>query len=169
MKELKPIKGIIKAGLDFAARNGASQIKPVHLFIGILEQGKNESCELLLNLGMDIDSVLNLLNEILLIHEENRLLPNIIPFTTEAQMILDNVNNERKLLDSKSVNSHHLMLSILFQKDSAISKFLRKFGVEYKTYKKELKNMSMMYSNDETFGQEDNTSKSKICLYQRQI
>ncbi len=162
MKELKPIKGIIKAGLDFAARNGASQIKPVHLFIGILEQGKNESCELLLNLGMDIDSVLNLLNEILLIHEENRLLPNIIPFTTEAQMILDNVNNERKLLDSKSVNSHHLMLSILFQKDSAISKFLRKFGVEYKTYKKELKNMSMMYSNDETFGQEDNTSKSKI-------
>ena len=62
MKELSPIKGIIKSGLDFAARNGASEIKPVHLFIGILDEGKNESCELLLNLGLDVDSVLNLLN-----------------------------------------------------------------------------------------------------------
>tara|TARA_R110000851_G_scaffold152659_1_gene294422 strand:- start:598 stop:3054 length:2457 start_codon:yes stop_codon:yes gene_type:complete len=163
MKELKPIKGIIKAGLDFAAKNGASKIRPVHLFIGVLDEGKNEACELLLNLGMDIESVLRLLNELLLIEDSPRILSLTIPFTTEAQMILDNVNDERKLLDDIKVTSHHLMLSILFQKDSAISKFLRKFGVEYKTYKKELINMSMMYSNEEEpFGQEDNTSKPRI-------
>jgi len=163
MKELKPIKGIIKAGLDFAAQNGASKIRPVHLFIGVLDEGKNKACELLLNLGMDIESVLRLLNELLLIEDSPRILSNLIPFTTEAQMILDNVNNERKLLEDIRVTSHHLMLSILFQKDSAISKFLRKFGVEYKTYKKELINMSMMYSNEEEpFGQEDNTSKPRI-------
>ena len=50
------------------------------------------------------------------------------------------------------------MLSILSQKSSGISRFLLKFGVEYKTYKKEL--MSMMY-NEETFGQEEPTSPKK--------
>ena len=158
MKELHPLKEIIKIGLDSAAGYNAKYIRPIHLFIGLLRHQKNAACEVLLNIGMDLESVNNLLDELLNIDREDRTLSYVIPFTVEAQSILDRVNDERKLLKDPRINSHHLMLSILSQKSSGISRFLLKFGVEYKTYKKEL--MSMMY-NEETFGQEEPTSPKK--------
>jgi len=160
MKELYPIKEIIKTGLDSAANYKADFIRPIHLFIGLLKHQRNEACEVLLNIGVDLDSIGNLLDELLTIDEKERTLSYVIPFTTEAQSILDRVNDERKLLKDNKINSHHLMLSILSQKSSGISRFLLKFGVEYKTYKKELLSMSMMY-NEEPFGQEEQSSSKK--------
>ena len=160
MKELHPIKEIIKIGLDSAANYKADFIRPIHLFVGLLKHQRNEACEVLLNIGVDLDSVGNLLDELLTIDENERTLSYVIPFTTEAQSILDRVNDERKLLKDNKINSHHLMLSILSQKSSGISRFLLKFGVEYKTYKKELLSMSMMY-NEEPFGQEEQSSPKK--------
>ncbi len=154
MKELEPIKTIIRTGLDIAKGYDAASIRPVHLFMGIIKHANNSSCDLLLNLGLDLDSIANLVEELLHINEPTSTLSIVIPFTTEAQMVLDNVNSERLLLKDQSVNSHHLALSILFQKNAAITKFLSKFGVDYKTYKKELKNMSMMY-NEEPYGNKD--------------
>ena len=98
--------------------------------------------------------------KLLTIDTENRELRIVIPFTTDAQSILDHVNDERKLLKDNKINSHHLMLSILAQKSSGVSRFLLKFGVEYKTYKKELISMSMMY-NEEPFGQEEGSPEGK--------
>ena len=160
MKELYPLKEIIKIGLDVATVYKSEYIRPIHLFMGIIKHERNSSCELLLNLGLDLDSVTNLLEELLTIDTENRELRVVIPFTTDAQSILDHVNDERKLLKDNKINSHHLMLSILAQKSSGVSRFLLKFGVEYKTYKKELNNMSMMY-NEEPFGQEEGSPSEK--------
>ena len=162
MKELEPIKKIIRVGLSVAKGYDAPSIRPVHLFMGIIKHGNNSSCELLLNLGLDLDSIANLVEELLHINEIESSFTSIVPFTTEAQMVLDNVNSERLLLKDKEVNTHHLALSILFQKNAAITRFLSKFGVEYKTYKKELLNMSMMY-NEEPFGQkEEGSSKMEV-------
>ena len=160
MKELYPLKEIIKTGLDVATVYKSEYIRPIHLFMGIIKHERNSSCELLLNLGLDLDSITTLLEELLTIDTENRELRMVIPFTTDAQSILDHVNDERKLLKDNKINSHHLMLSILAQKSSGVSRFLLKFGVEYKTYKKELISMSMMY-NEEPFGQEEGTSSGK--------
>ena len=160
MKELEPIKKIIRAGLEVAKGYDASSIRPVHLFMGIIKHGNNSSCDLLLNLGLDLDAIASLVEELLHINEIRSSFTSIVPFTTESQMVLDNVNSERLLLKDKEVTTHHLALSILFQKNAAITRFLYKFGVEYKTYKKELLNMSMMY-NEEPFGQKDEGS-SKI-------
>ena len=160
MKELYPLKEIIKTGLDVATVYKSEYIRPIHLFMGIIKHERNSSCELLLNLGLDLDSITTLLEELLTIDTENRELRIVIPFTTDAQSILDHVNDERKLLKDNKINSHHLMLSILAQKSSGVSRFLLKFGVEYKTYKKELINMSMMY-NEEPFGQEEGSPEGK--------
>ena len=124
MKELEPIKTIIRTGLDIAKGYDAASIRPVHLFMGIIKHANNSSCDLLLNLGLDLDSIANLVEELLHINEPTSTLSIVIPFTTEAQMVLDNVNSERLLLKDQSVNSHHLALSILFQKNAAITKFL---------------------------------------------
>ena len=160
MKELKPIRKIIRAGLDVAKSYDSSFVKPSHLFMGVIKHEKNSSCELLLNLGLDLDAITSLLSELLHIDEKDSL-RTVIPFSEDAQMVLDNVNDERLLLEDSEVTSHHLMLSILIQKSSAISKFLHKFGVNYKTYKKELINMSAMY-NEEPFGQKDDDPKGSI-------
>ena len=160
MKELYPLKEIIKTGLDVATVYKSEYIRPIHLFMGIIKHERNSSCELLLNLGLDLDSITTLLEELLTIDTENRELRIVIPFTTDAQSILDHVNDERKLLKDNKINSHHLMLSILAQKSSGVSRFLLKFGVEYKTYKKELISMSMMY-NEEPFGQEEGSPEGK--------
>ena len=136
MKELEPIKKIIRTGLDVAKGYDASSIRPVHLFMGIIKHANNSACDLLLNLGLDLDSIAEFVEELLHINEIESSFNSIIPFTTEAQMVLDNVNSERLLLKDKEVNTHHLALSILFQKNAAITRFLSKFGVEYKTYKK---------------------------------
>jgi ATP-dependent Clp protease ATP-binding subunit ClpC len=160
MKELYPLKEIIRIGLDVATVYKSEYIRPIHLFMGIIKHERNSSCELLLNLGLDLDSITTLLEELLTIDTENRELRMVIPFTTDAQSILDHVNDERKLLKDNKINSHHLMLSILAQKSSGVSRFLLKFGVEYKTYKKELISMSMMY-NEEPFGQEEGTPSGK--------
>tara|TARA_R100000900_G_scaffold94229_4_gene73115 strand:+ start:11135 stop:13588 length:2454 start_codon:yes stop_codon:yes gene_type:complete len=160
MKELYPLKEIIRTGLDVATVYKSEYIRPIHLFMGILKHERNSSCELLLNLGLDLDSITTLLEELLTIDTENRELRMVIPFTTDAQSILDHVNDERKLLKDNKINSHHLMLSILAQKSSGVSRFLLKFGVEYKTYKKELISMSMMY-NEEPFGQEEGAPSGK--------
>ena len=104
MKELEPIKKIIRAGLDVAKGYDASSIRPVHLFMGIIKHGNNGSCELLLNLGLDLDTIANLVEELLHINEIESSFTSIVPFTTEAQMVLDNVNSERLLLKDKEVN-----------------------------------------------------------------
>ena len=160
MKELHPIKEIIKTGLDVAAIHKADSIRPIHLFMGILKHQRNTTCELLLNLGLDLDGVTKLIEELLRIDNENREFRVVIPFTNDAQSILDHVNDERQLLKDNKINCHHLMLSILAQKSSGVSRFLLKFGIEYKIYKKELISMSMMY-NEEQFGQEDGSSSKK--------
>ena len=56
---------------------------------------------------MDLESVNNLLDELLNIDREDRTLSYVIPFTVEAQSILDRVNDERKLLKDPRINSHH--------------------------------------------------------------
>ena len=49
------LNNIIRYAREEAMRTGSYGIGPDHLFLGMMRQGDNEACKVLINMGVDID------------------------------------------------------------------------------------------------------------------
>ncbi|MGD2034369.1 MAG: Clp protease N-terminal domain-containing protein, partial [Bacteroidales bacterium] len=133
------IKDVLSYSKEEAIRLGNTEIGPEHLFLGILREGEGIAIDVLVTLGSnlyelrkDIESSLNPSGPIKVTNTEN------IPLLKSSERILKLVYLEAKSLSKTTIDTGHLLLAILKDETSTVSRVLEKHEISYTNVRKEL-------------------------------
>ncbi len=133
------VKEIISYSREEALRLGNDFIGTEHLVLGVIRDGENTAMKILKSLRVDI---YNLRKEIELAVKDktgkNIANINSLPLTKQAEKVIRITVLEAKSVKSANVESEHLMLSILKNKENIATEILRQFDVDYDLFKTEL-------------------------------
>jgi len=138
------VKEVISYGKEEAIRLGHEFIGTEHLMLGILRDGDSKAIEILNNFRVDSDKLKNIL-EALNPMVSNYELDNkqTIKLTASAEKALKATYLEIKLFRSHSINTGHLLLSILRNDNDPTTKILNKQKIQYESAKEEYKLLSL--------------------------
>ena len=143
------VKEIISYSKEEAIRLGHEFIGTEHLMLGILKDGDGKAIEILNSFSIDSDRLKNLLESL------NPTMSNFetdnkqtIKLTASAEKALKTTYLEIKLFKSSSINTGHLLLSILRNDNDPTTKILNKHKLLYQTVKEEFKQLLL---EDEPF------------------
>lgn len=119
-------------------------IKPEHILIPILVDGKNETAKVLVKLKVDTTELYGKVSEFL---RNSDLTPRIngikleLPFSDDTKKVLRSMDIECTKLNDNLLTTNHFMLAVLAKK-LPLTKILNdEFGVTYNSFKKALKEM----------------------------
>jgi ATP-dependent Clp protease ATP-binding subunit ClpC len=137
------IKDVLSYSKEEAIRLGNTEIGPEHLFLGILREGEGIAIDVLVTLGAnlyelrkDVEGSLNPSGPIKITHSEN------IPLLKSSERILKLVYLEAKSLNKSTIDTGHLLLAILKDNNSAVTKVLVSHDIDYDAVRKELEKES---------------------------
>lgn len=133
------VKEIITFSREEALRLGNDFIGTEHLLLGLIREGENLAIKILKQLNVDL---YELRKEIELtvkdITGKNIANINSLPLTKQAEKVIRVTVLEAKALKSPLVETEHLMLSILKNKENIATQILNQFDVDYDVFKNEL-------------------------------
>lgn len=133
------VKEIISYSREEALRLGNDFIGIEHLLLGLIREGEGVAVRILQQLNVDLFDLRKEL-ETAIRDKNNRPLANInsLPLTKQAEKVIRITVLEAKALKSPSVETEHLMLSILKNKENVATRLLQQFDVDYDRFKNEL-------------------------------
>ncbi|MCC6185994.1 MAG: ATP-dependent Clp protease ATP-binding subunit [Chitinophagaceae bacterium] len=133
------VKEIISYSREEALRLGNDFIGTEHLLLGLLREGEGLAVRVLQNMHVDI---FTLRQEVEHVIKEKTTKPldnlNSLPLTKQAEKVIRITVLEARALRSPTVETQHLMLSILKNKENPASSILLQMEVNYENYKDEL-------------------------------
>ncbi len=133
------VKEIITFSREEALRLGNDFIGTEHLLLGLIREGENLAIKILKQLNVDL---YELRKEIELtvkdITGKNIANINSLPLTKQAEKVIRVTVLEAKALKSPLVETEHLMLSILKNKENIATQILNQFDIDYDVFKNEL-------------------------------
>jgi ATP-dependent Clp protease ATP-binding subunit ClpC len=148
------IKDVLSYSKEEAIRLGNAYIGPEHFFLGILREGDGVAVEMLTEMGMDfselkknIERSIKPEGSIKIKDTEN------LPLLKSAERILKMVYLEARALKNETINTGHLLLAILRDESSSVSRILSEKNVNYNSIKTELEIRQPQASAD--YGDED--------------
>jgi len=148
------IKDVLSYSKEEAIRLGNAYIGPEHFFLGILREGDGVAVEMLTEMGMDfselkrnIERSIKPEGSIKIKDTEN------LPLLKSAERILKMVYLEARALKNETINTGHLLLAILRDESSSVSRILSEKNVNYNTIKTELEIRQPQANAD--YGDED--------------
>jgi len=131
------VKDILGYSKEEAIRLGNSHISPEHLFLGILRDGEGIAVEILLNQGIDLLVLKGSLEKSIKVESPVPVADHeVIPLLRSTERILKLVYLEAKALKSSTIESEHLLLAILKDENSLVSRFLSEMDVDYQSVKR---------------------------------
>ena len=127
-------------------RLGNDFIGTEHLLLGLIREGENMAVKILKNLNVDLYELRKEV-ELAVKDKTGKNIANInsLPLTKQAEKVIRVTVLEAKALKSPTVETEHLMLSILKNKENIATQILNQFDVDYDLFKNEL---GMVKSND---------------------
>jgi len=133
----KRIKEIISLSREEAIRLEHDYIGTEHLILGIFRDNDNVAVQLLEELQMPFEEVRQILerNTRNTASQSIRNLSNI-PLTRQSEKILKITYLEAKALKADTVDSEHLLLSILRDNNNLAAQVMEKFDINYERVKK---------------------------------
>ncbi len=133
------VKEIISYSREEALRLGNDFIGTEHLVLGLIRDDENTVIKILKSLNVDLYELRKEI-EMAVKDKSGKNIANInsIPLTRQAEKVMRITNLEAKEMKSQLVESEHLMLSILRNKDNVATQILNQFEVDYDTFKAEL-------------------------------
>jgi len=133
----KRIKEIIALSREEAIRLEHDYIGTEHLILGIFRDGENVALQLLEELQMPFEEVRQILERSTrnTASQGIRNLSNI-PLTRQSEKILKITYLEAKALKAETVDSEHLLLSILRDNNNLAAQVMEKFDINYERVKK---------------------------------
>src|SRR6476660_9588728 len=163
------VKEIISFSREEALRLGNDFIGTEHLLLGLIREGDNTAIRILKSFNVDL---YELRKEIELAVKDktgkNNANINSLPLTKQAEKVIRVTVLEAKALKSTTVETEHLMLSILKNKENIATQILNQFDVDYDLFRQELgivksNDVRSEYSeeNDDDFDEEKKYSQSK--------
>jgi len=147
------VKEVISFSREEALRLGHDHIGIEHLLLGLIRQRECAAINVLQSLDVDINDLRKTIEGAV---KEKVSHPNYnvgqLPLTKQAEKILRITMLEAKLLNSEEIDTEHLMLSILKNKDNMASQILHQFEIDYDLFKTELEFMNGEIRSDSSSG-----------------
>ncbi len=133
------VKEIISYSREEALRLGNDFIGTEHLLLGLIREGEGMAIRVLQTMQIDIYGLRKEL-ETAIRDKNNKPLANInsLPLTKQAEKVIRITVLEAKALKSMTVETEHLMLSILKNKENVATQILHQYEVDYERFKNEL-------------------------------
>lgn len=133
------VKEIISYSREEALRLGNDFIGTEHLVLGLIRDGENTAVKILKSLNVDLYELRKEI-EVAVKDKTGKNIANInsLPLTKQAEKVIRITVLEAKAHKSTTVESEHLMLSILKNKENIATQILNQFDVDYETFKNEL-------------------------------
>jgi len=168
------VKEIISFSREEALRLGNDFIGTEHLLLGLIREGDNTAVRILKSFNVDLYELRKEV-ELAVKDKTGKNIANInsLPLTKQAEKVIRVTVLEAKALKSPTVETEHLMLSILKNKENIATQILNQFDVDYDLFRQEL---GMVKSNDTTraeyqeendddFDEEKNPNRRRSELY----
>jgi len=133
------VKEIISYSREEALRLGNDFIGTEHLLLGLIREGDGLAVRVLQTLQVDLYDLRKEL-EIAIKDKASKPLANInsLPLTKQAEKVIRITVLEAKALKSPTVETEHLMLSILKNKENVATQILGQYEVDYDRFRNEL-------------------------------
>ena len=133
------VKEIISYSREEALRLGNDFIGTEHLLLGLIREGDGMALKVLQSMQVDLFELRKEL-ELAIKDKNNKPLANInsLPLTKQAEKVIRITVLEAKALKSNTVETEHLMLSILKNKENVATQILNHYEVDYERFKGEL-------------------------------
>ncbi|MFN2458416.1 MAG: ATP-dependent Clp protease ATP-binding subunit [Chitinophagaceae bacterium] len=140
------VKEIISFSREEALRLGNDFIGTEHLLLGLIREGDNTAVRILKTFNVDLYELRKEI-ELAVKDKTGKNIANInsLPLTKQAEKVIRVTVLEAKALKSPTVETEHLMLSILKNKENIATQILNQFDVDYDLFRQEL---GMVKSND---------------------
>jgi ATP-dependent Clp protease ATP-binding subunit ClpC len=163
------VKEIISYSREEALRLGNDFIGVEHLMLGMIREGEGTGIKVLMNLNINLHDLRHELEGAIRGKGDKKLENvNSLPLTKQAEKVIRITVLEAKGLKSELVESEHLILSILRNRDNVSAQILNNnFAVDYDSYKAELTgdtsgNKPGDFTNDGGFGSDDEEDRSQF-------
>jgi len=133
------VKEIISYSREEALRLGNDFIGTEHLLLGLIREGESISMRILQSFNIDLFDLRKEV-EVVIKDKGNKSIANLnsLPLTRQAEKVIRITVLEAKTLKSRTVESEHLMLSILKNKENPAAQILNHYDVDYERFKNEL-------------------------------
>ena len=140
------VKEIISYSREEALRLGNDFIGTEHLLLGLIRDQDNTAIRILKQFNVDLYDLRKEV-ELAVRDKTGKNIANInsLPLTKQAEKVIRVTVLEAKALKSPMVESEHLMLSILKNKENIATQILMQYDVDYDSFKNEL---GMVRSSD---------------------
>ena len=133
------VKEIISYSREEALRLGNDFIGTEHLLLGVIREGENTALKVLQALNVDLYELRKEV-EMAVKDKSGKNIQNInsLPLTRQAEKVIRVTVLEAKTLKSPTVETEHLLLSILKNKENIATQILNQFDVDYDLFRNEL-------------------------------
>lgn len=140
------VKEIISYSREEALRLGNDFIGTEHLLLGLIREGDNTAIKILKGFNIDIGELRKEI-ELAIKDKTGKNMANInsLPLTKQAEKVIRVTVLEAKALKSNQVETEHLMLSILKNKENIATQILNQYDLDYDAFRQEL---DIVKSND---------------------
>lgn len=137
------VKDVITYSREEALRLGHEYIGTEHLLLGMIREGEGMGIKILSSLGVPIADLRKEIETS--IRPTTRSTGNLvnIPLVRQAEKALKVTYLEAKLFNSTVIGTEHLLLAILKDEESIVTRILQKYKVDYQSVKEELEYMIM--------------------------
>ena len=156
------IKDVLSYSREEAIRLGNDSIGLEHIFLGILRDGEGVAIDILTNLNVNLPEIKQTIEEKLRTGKEIDSQASVQLLKT-AEKALKLVYLEARAFNSPTINTGHLLLAIIKDKDSLISTILSQYHINYYILKSRLedyKNPEAKSDFDDEDSDDDNFSRS---------
>ncbi len=133
------VKEIISFSREEALRLGNDFIGTEHLLLGLIREGENTAIKVLKQLNVDLYELRKEV-ELAVKDKTGKNIANInsLPLTKQAEKVIRVTVLEAKALKSPLVETEHLMLSILKNRENIATQILGQFDVDYDNFRNEI-------------------------------
>ncbi len=135
------VKDVITYSREEALRLGHDYIGTEHLLLGMVREGEGMGIKILKSLGVQMDELRKEIEASIRPHAKNTVSLGNIPLVKQAEKALKVTYLEAKLFNSNVIGTEHLLLAILKDDDSVVTRILRRFNVDYPVVKEEIEYM----------------------------
>jgi len=138
------IKGVLSYSKEEAIRLGTPVIGTEHLLLGILRDGEGEAVVILKQLGADLKALRKII--------ENHIKPPVyrtipatedLPLSKATERVLKLVFLEARSLKCSEIKTEHLLLAILKEENTFVTKMLNSMNIDYLAVRRKLEDVEI--------------------------
>ena len=166
-REIYPkVKLIITQSMKEAKSFDDVKVRPEHIVMSILIDDDNDCVKILKRLNVNTLEFYDRISDYL---RKNDLTPRVVnstktklPFSDETKLVIKDLDKECEKMNDNMIDTTHIMLSILLKKLPSTQILNEVYGVDYNSFKNEMKEMKEKIDNSAYEGDEMNDEQESF-------